>query len=268
MLNERDQLTCPPPPFIDPDPTLGPAALAIARRAVGPPPRDPLCAVAAGLEDCAPADHLVPALRIWQPQERRDELISAGTWFLHDRLLALDGSLELVVLEVRKQRALLLPEDELYLDTRVREAVGWITLAHERRWPVCSSLDGLRPERGPRRLPLAEACGACSFAGRGCSEGYRLLVVEARAGEFVAEFHATGLAARAVQELITDLQLACRRDRAPSCAFSVLATTTQEDGPEGPEWVPCFDPPEALDRPEWVTGLVELRQALIAGKGA
>lgn len=268
MLHERDQLSAPDPipGCTDPDPTLKPAAF--PRRAARPAPLVPDLSTAAGLEACRADDLHVPALRIKQSRGEGGAAVRPGEWFVDGAPELVIRELSLVVLEVHRERALLLSEDDPYLETLVRDAVGWVDLPAGQRWPVCRSRDLLRPERAAGLLPLAKECAGCPFTPRGCDEGYRLLVVEPQEGGFIAHYHALGAARRPVRELLTELQLACRRDRAPACGYRVAVGTREVEGPDGPVWIPHFEQPERLQDPAQVCAHAELRRVFSTEEAA
>ena len=279
MLNERDQYSAPDEPLVDPDPTLGPEAFARARleeerdRGRVPLPADPRLATAAGLEECGPEELHVPELRIKQSHGEATEAVGPGEWYLAGvPEVILPRELSLVVLEVRRERALVLGSFDVALEARVRERAGTAVVT-EVGAPVCSSRDRVQPDQGEGLFPLSTDCASCPFsrwrveAGQrvqDCREGLSLLVVE---GEQVAEYHARGPALRPVRELLAWLQVACRRDRAPACAYRVGVYTTEVQGPDGPLWVPWFDDPRRIEDSHQVARWAELRGVFSATCG-
>ena len=260
MLRERDQLSGPEEPQVDPDPTLGPEAFERARAE-----EHPRLGTAAGLEACGPEELQVPELRIKQAHGEGTEAVGLGEWFLEGAPEAiLPRDLSLVVLEVRRERALFLGAREVTLEARVRERAGGGVVV-EPGAPVCRSRDRVRPDQAEGLFPLATECASCPFSrwraeqGRrvqDCREALSLLLVE---GDQVTEYHARGPALRPVRELLTELQVACRRDRAPACAYLVDAYTRQVEGPDGPMWVPWFEVPRPIGDRRRVARLAELR---------
>lgn len=270
MINERDQF---PPPNVDPDPTPDPETLTRILREGWTDCEDdaPELGAAAGLEECTAEDFRIPALKLRQTLTEGAPGVPEGAWFLTEESSAALRLRSVVVLEVKKERNLLLPrggsEAAQALVERIRTRTGVeVPLDHE--GPVCWSRDRITPVQEEGLLPLATDCTTCSLSrwrtenGRRvqhCGESYRILLFDL-ASDLPAVYHARGAAIRPTRELLTRLQVACRRAGSPTCAFQLTLSSEELEGPDGTYWIPRYGHLLPLEKPGLVAQLAEIRR--------
>lgn len=260
-------VTTPLTPHLDPDPTRPPTPADDLVIDDAPPP-------GSGLEELGPADLRLPQLRLRQPRTLHADRVPEGSWFATDDPSVHSLGRDLVVLDVRKERSLLLPFGRgaaaRAVAARIQEKTG-VEVPADWEGPVCSSLDRVRPVVLDGLPPLAAACAACPMArwrterGRrrqDCAESYRLVLLDLVTGR-PCVFFARGAAIRPTRELLTALRTQCERHRRPAWAFSVFALSRRVEGPDGPYHVPVFGPPFAVE-PSQLPFHRALRQRLSA----
>lgn len=273
MINERDQFRIP---FFDPDPTFDHAALARSLQAdelVSPAEHDEEddLAAAAGLEECTAEDFRIPALKLRQTRTEGAWRVAEGDWFLSEEPEHASSVRSVVVLEVRKERSLILPRwgDEAAerLVARIRDRTG-VEVSPLHEGPVCYSRDRVGPVRKDGLLPLATECETCPLArwrtedGRriqDCGESYRVLFMDL-ASELPAVYYARGAAIRPTRELLTRLQVTCSRTDSPACAYQLTLSSERFEGQDGPYWIPRYGELLPLESPHMVAQLARIRR--------
>ena len=259
-------------PDRDPDHALPPTPAAFLR---GEPPTDQL-GVATGLERLTREDLRLPQLKLKQPSSPFGAGVPDGSWFLTTDPEAHALSRGLVLLEARKERALILPAwggPELVQAAcqRIRDETG-VEVPPNWEGPVCYSRDRVRPVEREAIPPLAAECATCPMTrwrtveGRrvqDCRESYRLLFWDMGA-DLPCVFFARGAAMRATRELLTNLQVACHREELPALAFLFGLSSQRMEGVDGPYYVPVFSRPYPTSRPEEVPRYAAIRRACLA----
>lgn len=266
-----------PESTFDPDMTLD------MDLAMGPTPRDKLgettappaspFPTGAGLEDLSPRDLGLPQLKIRQPQTLGAEDVPEGEWFLSSEPDYHSLVRDLVVLEVRKERSLMLPyaggEAAQAVIARIADKTG-VEVPPEWEGPVCYSHDRIVPVEREGLPVLSPTCAECpmnrwrTVNGRrlqDCAESYRLTLYDVVA-QRPCVFHARGAAIRVTRELLAQLQASCERHKQPAFAFVIYATTKRIEGLDGPYYVPVFHAPYLVQDPEQLEFYAALRSKL------
>lgn len=218
---------------------------------------DPL-AVGAGLEEFGAEDVRIPQLKIRQAQTKNADGVPEGTWFLTSDLEGASATREVVFLEMRKERSLLLPygggDAADAAIHRIHQQTG-VEVPEEWEGPVCFSRDRVLPVQQEGIAVLARDCKTCPMArwrsvrGRriqDCAESYRILVYDLQA-QIPAVFYARGSGIRPTRDLLTNLQVACRRRKLPAYGFSFTISTKKRDTSDGTYHVPVFARPTPLE---------------------
>ncbi len=260
------------------DHAMPPTPLVDLLRAEGPkilwPERD--LVVAAGLERLAKGDLRLPQLKLKQPSTPYAARVPEGSWFLTTDEEGHALSRGLVLLEARKERALLLPLfageeavqaacERIEQETGVEVPEGW-------EGPVCYSRDRVRPVEQEAIPTLAAACASCPMVrwrtveGRrvqDCRDSYRLLFWD-MAADLPCVLFARGAAMRPARELLTHLQVACHKADLPACAFVIGLSARRVEGVNGPYYVPLFSRPYPSTHPEETPRYAAIRRACAA----
>jgi hypothetical protein len=225
----------------------------------------------AGHEELGHEDVRIPQLKIRQELTRNAERVPEGSLFVTSDPGSHSLGRELVLLDVRKERSLLLPyfggEAADALVARILELTGVIVPPG---WdgPVCFSRDRVRPVEQEEVEPLADECAACPMArwrtvrGRrlqDCAESYRALFYDLATGMPVA-FFARGSAIRPTRDLLTNLQVACRREARPAYAYTVELITKRIERPDGSYHVPVFGLPQPIEDSDEIARLAAIRK--------
>lgn len=273
-------------PRVDPEPTLGPApaetfgaevecadedAVAPAGRLLPLAPEDPF-AVGAGLETFGADDVRISQLKLKQAQTKNAAGVPDGAWFLSSDLEGHSLARELVLLELGKERSLLLPfGGGVAADAMIQRILAKTGAEVPDDWegPVCFSRDRVTPVVQEGIKPLAAACSECPLNGwrtvRGrrmqdCAESYRLLVLDVTSG-LPAVLYARGSAIRPVRDLLTGLQVACRRQNLPAYGFRFTVASKRLEGGDGTYHVPVFGRLAAIDDKEEIARYAGIRKA-------
>lgn len=208
----------------------------------------------AGLEGFSLRDVKLPLLKLKQAGTQDAPRVPDGSWYLTNDPEGHSLSRGLVLLEMRKERSLVLP----YAGVAAREAVAsrieratgvHVPLDHE--GAVCFSRDRLRPVVLEGVEPLSDQCTTCpmarwrTVAGRrvqDCAESYRLLVWDEGA-EAACLLYARGGAIGPVRDFLTNVQVACHRYKLPACGFRFGLSSRRAHSLEGSYWAPLFTRP-------------------------
>lgn len=226
----------------------------------------------AGLEDFGPEDLRLPRLKLKQAETTGAERVPEGSWYLTGDEEGHSLSRGLVLLEMRKERSLVLPWSPVAAREaqaqRIEEKTGVrVPLDHE--GPVCASRDRVLPVAWEGRTPLSERCASCpmarwrTVAGRrvqDCAESYRLLFWDEGA-ETACVYHARGSALAPAKDLLTNVRVACRRFGRPACGFQIGLSVRRAYGLDGSYWVPSFTRPYPHTDPVAWERFVEIRAA-------
>lgn len=265
-------------PFDDPEPTIAPGpAEAFGDAPTGeeerllPAQADPF-AIGAGLEEFDAEDVRIPQLKIKQAQTKNAAGVPDGALFLTSDLEGHATTRELVLLELGKERSLLLPYGggvaAEAMIARIYEKTG-IDVPDDWEGPVCFSRDRVAPVAQDGIKPLADNCEGCpmnrwrTVRGRrmqDCAESYRLLFFDVTA-QLPAVFYARGSAIRPARDLLTSLQVACRRRGLPAYGFAFSVTTKKVEAGDGTYFVPVFGRPTELEDREEVARYAGIRRA-------
>ncbi|HBP23611.1 MAG TPA: hypothetical protein DEA08_38265 [Planctomycetes bacterium] len=240
-----------------------------------PEPEADAMAVGAGLEEFGADDVRIPQLKIRQAQTKNADDVPEGTWFLTSDLEGASTTREVVFLEMRKERSLLLPYGggdaadaaihRIHQQTGVEVPQGW-------EGPVCFSRDRVQPVQQEGIEVLASDCKRCpmsrwrSVRGRriqDCGESYRILFYDLEA-QIPAVFYARGSAIRPTRDLLTNLQVACRRRKLPAYGFSFVISTKKRDTNDGTYHVPVFGRPIQIEDADEITQFGGIRAACAA----
>lgn len=229
-------------------------------------------AVGAGLEEFGEEDLRIPQLKLRQAQTKNAERVPDGSWFVTSDLECHARSRELVFLEMRKERSLLLPyaggDAADAMIRRIEEQTG-VEVPADWEGPVCFSRDRVRPVAQEGIAPLAEDCASCPMAcwrtvrGRrtqDCAESYRLLFFDL-ATQLPCVLYARGSAIRPTRDLLTNLQVASRRFKLPACGFTVEVGTKKIDSVDGTYFVPVFGRPQPVEDREEIAKYAGIRHA-------
>jgi len=198
-----------------------------------------------------------------------------GTWFLTSDLEGASDSREVVFLEMRKERSLLLPygggDAADAAIHRIHQQTG-VDVPQSWEGPVCYSRDRVTPVQQEGIEVLASACKGCpmsrwrSVRGRriqDCAESYRILLYDLEA-QLPVVFYARGSAIRPTRDLLTNLQVACRRRKLPAYGFSFVISTKKRDTSDGTYHVPVFGRPVPLEDAEEIAQYGGIRAACAA----
>lgn len=207
----------------------------------------------AGLEPFGPEDVGLARLELKQPGSLGAERVPEGSWFLTSDPDGHSLSRGVVLLEMRKERSLLLPWDDPEREAVARrlEAETGVVVDLEHDGPVCWSRDRVLPVTDEGGTALAESCARCPMArwrmerGRrvqDCAESYRLLLWDEGA-DAACVYHARGAALQPVRNLLTNLRVDGRRFGLPACGFQLGLAARLVYSAEVPYWVPVFSRP-------------------------
>lgn len=229
----------------------------------------------AGLEEFAADDVRIPQIKIRQAQTKEADGVPDGSWFLTSDLEGASPSREVVFLEMRKERSLLLPygggDAADAMIHRIQQQTGVVVPA-EWEGPVCFSHDRVVPVEQEGIGVLAAECKSCPMSrwrtvrGRrmqDCGESYRILLFDLEA-QIPAVFYARGSAIRPTRDLLTNLQVACRRRKLPAYGFSFSVGTKKRDSSEGTYFVPVFGRPVPIEDQDEIAQYGGIRQACAA----
>ncbi|MEZ6187928.1 MAG: hypothetical protein R3F62_23330 [Planctomycetota bacterium] len=239
-----------------------------------PDPQPP--AAIEGLEGLAHSDLRIPQLKLRQPRTTRAAGVAEGDFFLAGDPTSAAPARTLALLELRRERRVLLPfEDGPATDAllqRIERKTG-LRVPPDWQGPVCSSRDRVQPTpQAGIELP-AVRCAHCALArwrtedgrrSQDCAEVYRLLVFDLER-QLPAVFLAKGSAIRPVRELLTQLQVAGQRHRRPAFGFWFEVTSAAREERGETYYVPVFTLPSPLGTAEQVAQLAAVRAACGAG---
>ena len=242
---------------------------------LAPAPQEDPMAVGAGLEEFGADDVRIPQIKIKQAQTKNADGVPDGTWFLTSDLEGGSETREVVFLEMRKERSLLLPYgggdavdaaiNRIHQQTGVEVPQSW-------EGPVCFSRDRVRSVEQEGIEVLSSHCKGCpmsrwrSVRGRriqDCAESYRILLYDVET-QLPAVFYARGSGIRPTRDLLTNLQVACRRRKLPAYGFSLTISTKKRDRDEGTYYVPVFGRPIPLEDSEEIAQYGVTRAACAA----
>ncbi|MBL4846133.1 MAG: hypothetical protein JKY65_11450 [Planctomycetes bacterium] len=241
------------------------AALAVAdeeeRLPLARAPQEDPMAVGAGLEEFGADDVRIPQIKIKQAQTKNADGVPDGTWFLTSDLEGASDTREVVFLEMRKERSLLLPygggDAADAAIHRIHQQTG-VEVPQTWEGPVCFSRDRVSPTEQEGIDLISQHCKGCpmsrwrSVRGRriqDCAESYRILLYDVEA-QLPAVFYARGSGIRPTRDLLTNLQVACRRRKLPAYGFSFTISTKKRDRAEGTYYVPVFGRPVPIEDAE------------------
>lgn len=236
-------------PLFDEDPTLPPAPA--AEFGNPQPPAPSLPDTAAGLEELGPRDLRIPQLKIRQPLTLGADGVPEGSFFVTADPAFHSIGRDLVVLEVRKERSLMLPYGggaaaEAVVE-RIAQRTG-VEIPSDWEGPVCFSHDRIKPVELEGLPVLSDTCADCpmnrwrTVKGRrsqDCAESYRLLAYDVIT-QRPCVFYARGSAIRPTRELLAQLQSMCERHKRPAYGFGVYMLTKRVEGSDGPYFVPVY----------------------------
>lgn len=240
------------------------------------PTPDPSLA-GAGLEQLLPGDLRLPLLKLKQPWTPFASRVPEGSWFLTSDEEGHALSRGLVLLEARRERALLLPvhagENAVAAACqRIEEETG-IDVPPNWEGPVCWSRDLVRPVQQEGIPTLSEACASCPMSrwrttprGRrfqDCRECYRLLFWD-MAADLPCVLYARGGGLRTAGELLTQLQVACHREELPAWGFVFGLSAKRLEGESGPYYVPVFSRPYPTTQTQAIERFAAVRRACAA----
>ena len=236
-----------------------------------PDPNDPM-AVGAGLEGFGADDVRIPQLKIRQAQTKNAEGVPEGHWFLTSDLEGASPARNVVFLEMKKERSLLLPyaggDAADAMIHRIHEKTG-VRVPADWKGPVCYSRDRIQPTPQDGIDLLCVYCDDCPMArwrtvrGRriqDCGEFYRILLYDLES-QLPAVYYAHGSAIRPTRDLLTNLQVACRRHKLPAYGFSFSIATKRPDEKDSSYHVPVFGRPVPLSTNEEVQQFAGIRLA-------
>lgn len=233
----------------------------------------------AGLQAYGPEDVRLPRLKLKQRETRGAERVPEGAWFLtgEEEWHALTRAL--VLLEMRKQRGVILPWSSetrsRALAERIRDRTG-VDVPLDYDGPVCHSRDRQLPVVRDGLTPLASSCSTCPLArwqvvdGRrrqDCAESYRLLLWD-EAAQSPCVYYAQGAAIPPVKDLLTNLQVAARRYSRPVYGFQLGLRAVTKHSMDGPYWVPQFTRPYPHVDPEAWAGFEAVLTACTPARAA
>lgn len=231
------------------------------------PPRQP-APPDTGLDEVGTNNRRLPRLKLRQPLTWNADEAPEGSVFITSQPGDHGLARTLVLLAVRKERALRLPvrEDEVKaLRQRVIAQTG-VEIPVEWKGTVCFSRDRILPELQPGIDPLNPNCLNCPMGrwrtvnGRrviDCAESFRLILFDRRA-QVPCVFFANGSAVRPTRDLLTALKVACRRHDRPAYGFTVELSTRRVEADDGHYFVPVFDRPEPISDTAEVSLLADL----------
>lgn len=227
---------------------------------------------ALGLESFGPEDVRLPQLKLKQAETLGAERVPEGSWYLTNDQDGHALSRGLVLLEMRKERSLMLPwsspRARETLVRRIAEETG-VQVALDHEGPVCFSRDRVLPVLLEGLTPVARSCASCPMARwrtverrnvQGCAESYRLLFWDEGA-EAACVYWARGCAIAPVRDLLTNLHVACRRYQRPACGFQIGAAARHVRSLDRSYWVPTFTRPYPHVDPHSWARLTEVREA-------
>lgn len=259
-------------PLFDEDPTLPPApALEFGKT---PPPAAPTPHTGAGLEELGPRDLGLPQLKIRQPLTPNADGVPEGSYFVTADPAFHSIGRDVVVLEVRKERSLMLPyAGGPSLEAVVQRIAQRTGVEVPLDWddgPVCFSHDRVRPVELEGLPVLSDTCADCpmnrwrTVKGRrsqDCAESYRLLAYDV-VTQRPCVFYARGSAIRPTRELLAQLQSLCERHQRPAYGFGVYMLTRRVEGTDGPYFVPVFQGTYLLEDSAQISFYAAVRQKL------
>lgn len=246
MTDERSDSLSPP--------TIEPAAR--------PAPPD------TGLEQIGTNGVRLPRLKLRQELTQNADGVPEGSVFISSQPGGHALARTVVLLAVRKERALRLPvQEELAKTVRQRIiAQTGVEVPADWRGVVCFSRDRILPEVQQGIDPLNPNCLNCPMGrwrtvnGRrvnDCAESFRLILFD-RQAQVPCVFFASGSGVRPSRDLLTALKVACRRHSRPAFGFTVELSTRRIDADDGHYFVPVFGRPEPIADTAEVSLLADL----------
>jgi len=226
-------------------------------------------AVGAGLGDFGHGDVRIPTLKIKQAQTQDADEVPDGSLFITSDPDGHSETRELILLELGKERSLLLPYGGGAPEESAREALSAVGVDVPGKWegPVCSSRDRKAPEPNVDLAPVSTSCSSCPMGkwdrktrSQPCRESYKLLLVDAES-QLPATFYARGGSYRAVGNFLTILLAATRRHNLPAYGFTFTLQAKKVKGEKGTFWTPVFSRPEPIQERAQIELLAGIRTA-------
>jgi hypothetical protein len=224
-----------------------------------------------GLEQIGTNSVRLPRLKLRQELTRNADGVPEGSIFISSQPGDHALGRTVVLLAVRKERALRLPvreDDAKNLRQRIIAQTG-VEVPADWQGTVCFSRDRILPEVQPGIDPLNPNCLNCPMGrwrtvnGRrvnDCAESFRLILFDRRA-QVPCIFFANGSAVRPARDLLTALKVACRRHERPAFGFTVELSTRRVEADDGHFFVPVFDRPEPIADTAEVSLLADLSRS-------
>lgn len=229
-----------------------------------------------GMEAFGAEDLRLPQLKLRQEETERAERVPPGSWFVTSDPEGHALSRGVVLLEMRKERSLLLARDSLAPRraqvARIARETG-VTVPIDHEGPVCFSRDRVTPADHSGTWALSERCATCPMArwrtvdGRrtqDCAESYRLLLWD-EGEETACVYHARGAAIPVVKDLLTSLRVATRRLGVPACGFRMGLSARLVRSLEGSYYLPSFTRPYPHSDPLVWRRYAEIHEACTPG---
>jgi hypothetical protein len=218
-----------------------------------------------------------------QAQTRDASGVTHGHWFLAGDLEGGAPERELILLELRKERSLMLPYGggaaaEAMVQRIYTVTDGRVNVPDAWEGPVCYSRDRKLPvlqldTNGSKAIEtVSETCEACEMArwrsirGRRmqeCGESYRIDMLDVST-QMPVTYYARGAAIKPVRNLLTGLKAASYQHRRPAYGFTFVASAKEIEREDGTYYEPAFSRPRLIEDPDTIASACATRLGVMA----